>query len=36
MDTARNVIVVGPNNGLVIFDRNADGNAKPRVMRLPD
>jgi len=32
VDTARNVIVVGTNNGLVIFDRNADGNAKPRAV----
>ena len=32
VDTARNVLVVGTNNGLVLFDRNADGNAKPRAV----
>ena len=32
VDTARNAIIVGTNNGLVIFDRNADGNAKPRAV----
>jgi hypothetical protein len=32
VDTARNVIIVGTNNGLVIFNRNADGNAKPRAV----